>query len=139
MNKQQAIKDFFRAIDDHDFSSVAKLHANDCTYRMNYDTMEGGEQFKAMMAGWYGAFPDLRHEITDYAEEGTRAAFTLRITGTHTGTMRTPKGDVPATGKRIDFRVADIVAFGSDGKAVTWNAYFDMVVMLQQLGLAPPA
>ncbi|HTL36407.1 MAG TPA: ester cyclase [Kofleriaceae bacterium] len=139
MSKQPVVKEFFRAIDDHDFSAVAKYHADTCQYRMNYDVMNGAEQFRQMIAGWYSAFPDLRHEVTDYVEEGNRAGFTLRITGTHTGTMRTPNGDVPATGKRVDFRVADIVSFGADGKAITWNAYFDMVVMLQQLGLAPAA
>lgn len=139
MSKQQAMKELFRQIDDHDFSVIDKAHAADCTYRMNYDTMEGGAQFRAMMAAWYGAFPDLRHEMLEYVEEGERAAFTLRVVGTHTGTMHTPRGDIPATGKRVDFRVVDVVAFGADGKAVKWNVYFDMLQMLQQLGLAPAA
>src|SRR5262249_30218411 len=112
-------------------------HAENCAYRMNYDSMQGHAQFRGMIESWYGAFPDLRHEVMEYVEDGDRAAWSLRITGTHTATMQTPKGPVPATGKRIDFRAVDLVTFDKDGRATTWNIYFDSLQFLQQLGLAP--
>ena len=125
----------FRAMDERQLDEVPKYQSEDCSYRMNYDTVVGRAPFLEMIKGWYAAFPDLRHEILDYAEDGEHAAYTVRVTGTHTGTMQTPNGPVPATGKRVDFRALDHVTFGADGRACTWNAYFDMLTTLEQLGL----
>lgn len=133
---RQKIEDAFRAMDDHRYDQLATFQALDCSYRMNYDTIPGLAGFVEMCKGWYGGFPDLRHEVLEYGENGDHVAYTLRITGTHTATMQTPQGPVPATGKRIDFRALDHVTFGPDGKARTWNGYFDMLTVLQQLGLA---
>lgn len=126
----------FRAMDERQLADVAKYQVDNCSYRMNYDTVTGRAPFLEMIQGWYAAFPDLRHEILDYAEDGDHAAYTVRITGTHTGALQTPNGAVPATGKRIDFRALDHVTFGPDGRARTWNAYFDMLTMLEQIGIA---
>ena len=135
MHKQRIIE-AFRCMDDRAFDKLGDFHASDCEYRMNYDTFRGLGAFVEMCKGWYGGFPDLRHELVDYAESGNHAAYTLRITGTHTSTMHTPQGPVAATGKRIDFRACDVVTFGADGRAVSWNGYFDMATALGQLGLA---
>ena len=137
-NRKQAVIDCFKAMDDHDFDQTAKLHSENCSYRMNYDTMQGAAAFRGMIAAWYGAFPDIKHEVLEYVEEGNKAAWALRITGTHTAPMQSPNGTIPATGKRIDFRAVDFVTFGADGKAQSWNIYFDQLGFLQQLGIVPP-
>ena len=130
------ITETFRAMDDRRFDQITKFHTEDCNYRMNHDVMNGTAPFLAMCQGWYGGFPDLQHEVIEYLESADQAAYTLRVTGTHTDTMRPPHGAIPATGKRIDFRAIDIVRFGADGRAVSWHIYFDPLVMMQQLGLA---
>ncbi len=136
MSIKQMVTECFQTVDDRRFAEVTKFHAEGCHYRMNADEFTGTAAFTQMCQGWYGGFPDLRHEVLDVIEDGPRAAFTLRITGTHTSTMQTPQGPVPATGKRIDFRAIDVIERGADGRAVSWHVYFDMLQMLQQLGLA---
>jgi steroid delta-isomerase-like uncharacterized protein len=136
MSKRELVTECFRTVDDRRFEQVPRFHSETCHYRMNDTEFTGTAPFVQMSQGWYGGFPDLRHEVLDYIEDGDRAGFTVRITGTHTSTMRTPQGDVPATGKRIDVRAVDVVQFGADGRAVSWHIYFDMLQMLQQLGIA---
>jgi len=135
--RKEAVLAAFRGLDDHDYRAFTDLHAEACTYRMNFDTYQGREAMRAMIQGWFAAFPDLRHEVLDYVEDGDRAAWVVRISGTHTAPMQTPQGAVPATGKRIDFRAADLAHFDSAGKATSWNIYFDMLQVLEQLGIAP--
>jgi hypothetical protein len=44
-------------------------------------------------------------------EEGDRASWQVRVTATHTGTMQTPNGPLPATGKRIRIDALDVARF----------------------------
>lgn len=126
----------FRTIDDHQFDRMGEHFAADVDVQMNGQAFPGLAAFREMCVGWYAAFPDLQHHVVDYVEDGDRAAFTVRVTGTHTATMRTPNGDIPATGKRVELRAVDSVRFGADGKAIAWHVYMDNVALLEQLGLA---
>jgi len=58
------------------------------------------------------------------------------FTGTHDGTLKTPMGDVPATGRKVkgDF----IQIFEVDRGLVRRNhLMFDQVQLMTQLGMAP--
>jgi len=45
--------------------------------------------------------------------------------------------DIPATGKRIDVQLVDIIRFGDDGLAHEHWGVFDTMTMMQQLGVVP--
>ena len=59
-----------------------------------------------------------------------------RVSMTHTGTLHTPMGDVPATGARIDstyvgtFRV-------QDGRIAVQQIYYDQMMVALRLGMVP--
>lgn len=82
------------------------------------------------------AFPDIRHEIRDVVESGNKIAIELVVTATHTGTFRTPQGDVPATGRPVVWESVEMITL-RDGKIASWHAYFDQMAFLAQLGLLP--
>jgi predicted ester cyclase len=44
---------------------------------------------------------------------------------------------IPATGKSIDVQAIDIVRFGDDGLAHEHWGVFDVMAMMQQLGVVP--
>jgi predicted ester cyclase len=46
---------------------------------------------------------------------------------------------MPATGKRIDVRLIDILRFGDDGLAHEHWGVMDALAMMQQLGAVPEA
>jgi predicted ester cyclase len=104
-------------------------------FRMPGGTFRGFGEFKAMCQAWWSAFPDLKHEIVAQHESGDAYACELVMVGTHTGTMHTPKGDIPATGKKIRMLSCDYVTFDKDGRIASWHAYPDMIGMLAQLGV----
>lgn len=85
---------------------------------------------------WNEAFPD--NGIDDAVVFGTddQAAEEARFSGTHTGTLRTPNGDVPPTGKRMASRYA-AVSRVKNGKVTSFHLYFDVADVLAQLGLMP--
>jgi ketosteroid isomerase-like protein len=59
------------------------------------------------------------------------------LAGTPTGTFRSPQGDIPATGNRIQLRYASVRHI-RDGKVASEHLYFDQLEFLQQLGALPP-
>jgi len=65
-------------------------------------------------------------------ESGDRAALELRISGTHSGPLSTPVGDVPASGVAAVWQSADLITV-EDGLITTWRIYYDQVGVLAQL------
>jgi hypothetical protein len=55
--------------------------------------------------------------------------------GTHTGSLATPEGDVPPTGRKIAIPFAFIARMSPEGLIQQDRTYFDSALMGQQLGL----
>ena len=93
-------------------------------------TKEGVKQLFHM---YRAAFPDLRMEAEDVFASGDKAVARVRATGTHQGEFL----GMPATGKRIEVAVIDIMRFGDDGLAREHWGLFDSLGMMQQLDAIP--
>lgn len=70
-------------------------------------------------------------------EKGDRAAGEIRLTGTNSGPLATPIGEVPATGRRMDMREALAGRITAENLIVEDRRYYDIGTLMQQLGLAP--
>lgn len=85
--------------------------------------------------GWVQAVPDARVELVDF-EVGDRAVTcTMRSTGTFDGTLETPEGTVPGTGRafELEFTVEANVA---GDRIDRWVSAYDVTDWEQQVGLA---
>jgi predicted ester cyclase len=99
-------------------------------------TFRGHEGFREFMQGWADAFPDGRTEdTTAYAgEEFGVTEFIGR--GTHDGPLRSPAGEIPPTGRSVEFRLCEVYEF-RDGKIVSGHTHFDSLGLMTQLGVVP--
>jgi steroid delta-isomerase-like uncharacterized protein len=119
----------------HDIEGFAEVLADDVVFRAPGGMQgEGKEACAAFFGGWFAAFSDAHvdvhsvHFVDDVAvEEGT-------FTGTHDGTLRTPAGDIPPTGRSVAVDYVQVLRF-RDGKHVSFNLMFDRLAMLEQLGV----
>ncbi len=100
-----------------------------------------GEQFtgrEQVAAGWYdpmmGGYPDREVRDPVVFGEGELVCLQGRLVGTHTGTVQTPAGEMPATGRRIDSPFVQVFEV-RDGKVTRIWAYGDRLLMLEQEGL----
>ena len=59
------------------------------------------------------------------------------VTGTHSGPMKTPMGEVPATNKKVGHLMFHRLKISDANKATDEWAVGDMATMMGQLGLAP--
>lgn len=95
-------------------------------------TKDGVLQFFRM---YRGAFPDLRMEPLDVLSSGDKIVARVRATGTHQGDFL----GLPASGRRIDIALIDIIRFGDDGLAHEHWGVVDALAMMEQLGAIPAA
>jgi len=98
--------------------------------------VRGIEQIEPVLRAYFAAFPDLRHRVVSSVEAEDRIALELQITGTHTGTLMTPNGPIPATGRSVEWQSVDMITVADD-KIASWHAYYDQLAFLGQLGLLP--
>jgi steroid delta-isomerase-like uncharacterized protein len=92
----------------------------------------GREGVKGSIRALRAAFPDLHLAVEDAAAADDRVWLRLLGTGTHDG----PFMGLPATGRRIDITVIDVVRV-ADGRLVEHWGVADRMSVAQQIGLVP--
>src|SRR5215212_9286791 len=97
------------------------------------ETFRGHEGFRQFMEGWSDAFPDGRAEDTNVyvGEDFAVTEFVGR--GTHTGTLRTPAGEIPPTERTAEWPLCEVYQI-RDGKIVRGRTYFDVATLMDELG-----
>ena len=135
---QDLVERWWSLFEAGDLDAAAEFTHDDIEFRMPGAELRGRVAVREVLEAYRAAFPDLRHQFLDTVESGDTYAAELRITATHTGTMRTPDGDIPPTGKQVVWQSCDYIKV-RDGKIASWHAYFDQVAFLTQLGLMPDA
>ena len=133
-NKQLVTEMFERAINQRDESVFEELIAPSYT---NYDMPmpePGPAGLKALMGGFFAAFPDMRIVIEDTVGEGDLVCTRGYFEGTHEGEFM----GVPASGSKVHVAYQDTWRL-ADGKAVENWVRLDMLGLMQQMGAIPAA
>jgi steroid delta-isomerase-like uncharacterized protein len=121
-----------------DFDRLAELMANDGEIVLvgsdtHFRGPAGAIEFSQM---WADAFPDGRVKVERTVASGDNVCVEFTGKGTHTGTLRGPGGDIPATGRSVTLHLCDFYEIRS-GKIRSVHSYFDSASMLTQLGVMP--
>jgi predicted ester cyclase len=93
----------------------------------------GLEGVRQSLATFFKAFPDMRLTVEDMIAEGDKVVSRVSVRGTHTGEFQ---GLAP-THKPVTVSGIDIVRI-EGGKAVERWGSFDMLGLMQQLGVGGP-
>jgi predicted ester cyclase len=127
------------AFNAHDKAAMRAQTAEDCTFwSAGGTTAKGREACVTANAIWFEACSDAHVTITKVTAEGDTAAIEGVFEGTHDGTLATPMGDIPATGRRLRGEYANVVTVRGD-LLVDQKLYYDRMQVAEQLGLLPAA
>jgi steroid delta-isomerase-like uncharacterized protein len=91
---------------------------------------DGAREFARM---WADGFPDGQVQIKKAFAEGENVTVEYTGRGTHTGTLNSPAGELPATGRSVTLELCDVFEI-RDGKIRSLRSYFDSASLLTQLG-----
>jgi steroid delta-isomerase-like uncharacterized protein len=98
------------------------------------ETFQGAEGTQKYNTMWADAFPDGQITVDHVYNAGDCVVVEFTGRGTHTGTMETSMGSIPATGKSVTLHLCDVLEF-SDGKIKAQRSYLDTGSLMAQLGL----
>lgn len=125
-------------IDSGHVRKAAELMAPGCRFVAPGGDLEGPEQFADFFATYERAFPNGRHSMLRAVEFEDAIAAEGIWTGTHTGPLVLPQGEIQPTGRSVSLRF-HVVLRVTEGRAVSIHNYFDRIDLMAQLGLASSA
>jgi steroid delta-isomerase-like uncharacterized protein len=128
----ETVRNVMAAIDRNDWDAARAGIAPD--FKLEFPGSEpiDAAAFIDFCAGWYAAFPDLRHDIEEAFSEDDRVCMRFVVRGTHQGEFM----GIPATGRAI---AMDSMGIGTvrDGRVTRLVALPNLLGMMQQLGVIP--
>jgi steroid delta-isomerase-like uncharacterized protein len=120
-------------VNKRDIEGFREMLHPDYTYQGAGGPVQKGVQVGVgVVVTFTTAFPDLRLTITNQYSDGDVSVVEFTATGTHKAELE----GIPATGKSITVKVADVVTV-RDGKVLGEREYYDQLGMMQQLGVIP--
>jgi predicted ester cyclase len=99
-------------------------------------TKQGPEGAKEAVEQFRSGIPDLYLKVDDMVAEGDKVLTRWTAGGTHTGPLVSGRGAIPPTGKTATVRGFTLNRV-EDGKIIDAWDNFDIMGMLQQLGVIP--
>src|SRR4030042_7079930 len=99
----------------------------------------GLEALKSQYRDTHTAIPDVKFSLDDLYLKGDKMAWVFTRSGTGTGSIHTPFGDLPPTGKTFRFSGVAVDRIVEGKIAEEW-VYFNVLDILQPMGfsLTPP-
>jgi steroid delta-isomerase-like uncharacterized protein len=126
----------YRGMESGDLDLGAFGFDSDVVTQTPNGTLQGVAEFRGLMDAFWTAAPDSRHRIVRATETGDTIVVEGVYSGTHTGSLASPQGPIPATGQAFAFPYADVFQV-RDGKVASHAIYWDNMTFLGQLGLLP--
>jgi|tagenome__1003787_1003787.scaffolds.fasta_scaffold20628909_2 predicted ester cyclase len=126
----------FAVIDGQRWDDYETVMQPDVEMISPFATLHGTAEWMRFSRGFAEAMPDGRHSVTTVLQDGDRFAFEGSWSGTHTGPLAGPGGEVPATGRKVTLPFC-AVGTQRDGRLAAVTIHLDQLAMLAQLGLVP--
>jgi predicted ester cyclase len=126
----------FAVIDGQRWADYETVMHPDVEMTSPASSFHSAREWAEFSRGFAAAMPDGRHTLTSTIRDGDSLAVEGCWTGTHTGPLAGPGGEIPATGRSVTLPFC-AVATVRDGRVATVAIHFDQLAMLGQLGLVP--
>lgn len=122
------------AFNSRDWDALVSNVTDDCVFIDGQgQVLHGKEGLRGYGQGWAAAFSDGKITDARIYDAGDTVVTEFVGRGTHDG----PLGPVSATGRSVSVPYLEIYHFDADGRITSGRAYFDMLGLMQQLGVAP--
>jgi steroid delta-isomerase-like uncharacterized protein len=135
-NNGKIMQEVYNHFSNNQFDTVLTHAAEDVEifFAPTGQRFQGHEGFKQFMMSFKSAFPNIKLNVMSQIVSDDAVVTEFKAVGTHTGSLMTPKGEIPATGRTAEWSVCEVNRF-RDGQLVSLHNYQDLGSMLQQLGL----
>ena len=126
-----------KAFNAHDLEAVARDAAPDIVATAPGGVKATGPQaVKEYNQNFITAFPDARVDAKKVIIQGRTVVVEGVFTGTNNGTLKTPMGDIPPTGRKVTGEYIQVFEIDR-GLVKRDHLMYDQVDLMTQLGMAP--
>jgi uncharacterized protein (TIGR02246 family) len=115
--------------------AMANLYAEDAVLSGPGEIIRGRKAIQEHMESMFKAFPDFKIEFLTVIPSGNHIAFEQIVRGTNTGAIISPEGEIPPTGKKVEFKAVWIGRISASGLIEEDRSYYDTLDFMRQLGL----
>lgn len=133
---RQLVEQHYRNMNEQAWSRESEVLSPEVVTVQPGGTINGIDGFLEFAKAFWRAFPDGRLQPKLFIEEGNRLMVEGVHTGTHTGVLAMPNGELPPTGKSLVLPYSDIFEAAA-GRIVGHRVYWDEMTFAVQLGLMP--
>jgi predicted ester cyclase len=126
----------FGVIDGQRWADYESVMQPDVEMTSPFATLHSAADWAEFSRSFAVAMPDGKHTVTRVVQAGDKFAFEGHWTGTHTGPLATPSGEVPPTGRTVTLPFC-AVGTQRERRLSVVSVYLDQLSMLAQLGLVP--
>jgi steroid delta-isomerase-like uncharacterized protein len=125
---------FFTALNAKDVDTMVAMLSPSVNFSTPIGSFTGQGAYREWVSQQFRTITGFTHKIRGIiAESDQTIAFEVRATGTHTGPLALPSGEVPASGRSINMSAAIFLRF-ENGLIVEYHLYFDHLELLRQVG-----
>ncbi|GGG62500.1 hypothetical protein GCM10011374_27120 [Kocuria dechangensis] len=134
---RQELQAQFEAMNAHDISAFAGFYADDAVVvdPQYPEPLRGRAAVEQDARAFLTAFPDLQMVLVSALFDDRTIAAEATLRGTHDGPLALPDGELPPTGRRLEFPMAVFSRVNDSGRIVEERRYYDIAGQQQQLGL----
>ena len=124
-----------KAYKSADAAAMSDLYAEDAIIITPGVELRGKKALQKHIESMLRTFPDLKIEFLTVLPSGNHIVFEQVVSGTNTGPISTPEGEIPPTGKKVEFKAVWIGRISPEGLIEEDRTYFDNADFMRQLGL----
>lgn len=136
---ESSVRKFYERFSAGDLDGASSVfHEDVVTVEPALGRAESLAEWRAYGEAFRRACPDARMAVASLMESGDTVAVEATFSGTFTGPLSSPQGEIPPTGAAFELDFADFFRF-RDGRVAEHHVYYDQVAFMGALGLAPAA
>ena len=128
------VKKLYDLWNDRDLDGALDLATDDVEVRLVAlgQTLTGRDGFRRFVERFAIASSDMKKDVTNQVASDDQVVSEFTLKGTHDGSLRTPAGEIPPTGRSIELDVVEVVGI-RDGKVAWITNYSDSATLIRQL------
>ena len=130
------VEGFYDAFNRGDFDAARRYVADDIENTDPTGTLRGWDAFRQYIETFKAASPDATLSGSRWIEDGNVVASEGTFTGTFTGPLRSPAGELQPTGRPFELSFAEFNQI-QDGVIKVHRVYYDQMTFLAALGSMP--
>ena len=135
---ERLARDSIETFNNSDWERWRKLHAPNMSYEeiATSRKMTGHDEILTAYKGWRKAFPDMQGTVKNVVVGANQVVLEVEWKGTHRGTLETPMGVIPPSG-RSSVNKATLFMKVERDRIILNRHYFDFYGLLRDVGALP--